>query len=104
MPFQPRDLAGIWTPTAMVSAAAVGHDCEPRLQHGVPVFTPAGQAAFERNTPSCGRAKDTDDAKAHPEEHIGRRRAQPPALGNDTYGTCNPMGMPRAASIPIPSN
>jgi hypothetical protein len=67
-----------------------------------PVFTPAGQAAFDRKIPSYGRAKDSDDAKAHPEEHIGRRRAQPPALGNDTYGTCNPMGMPRAALYPDP--
>ena len=61
-----------------------------------------GQAAFDKNIPSYGRLKDSDDAKAHPEEHIGRRRAQPPALGNDTYGTCNPMGMPRAILYPDP--
>jgi hypothetical protein len=67
-----------------------------------PVFTPAGQTAFDRNIPSYGRIGDSADAKAHPEEHIGRRRAQPPALGNDTYRTCNPMGMPRAVLYPDP--
>ena len=66
------------------------------------VDSPAGQAAFDRNIPSYGRAKGSADAAAHPEEHIGRRRAQPPALGNDTYGTCNPMGMPRAILYPDP--
>ena len=40
--------------------------------------------------------------EAHPEEHIGRRRAQPPALGNDLYQQCNPMGIPRAILYPDP--
>ena len=104
MPFQPRDLAGIWTPNGNgFGGGGRCRDCGDRgFSMEFPVFTPAGQAAFERNTPSYGRAKDSDDAKAHPEEHIGRRRAQPPALGNDTYGTCNPMGMPRAALYPDP--
>jgi hypothetical protein len=104
MPFQPRDLAGIWTPNGNgFGGGGRCRDCGDRgFSLEFPVFTPAGQAAFERNIPSYGRAKDSDDAKAHPEEHIGRRRAQPPALGNDTYGTCNPMGMPRAALYPDP--
>ena len=104
LPFQPRDLAGIWTPNGNgFGGGGRCRDCGDRgFSMEFPVFTPAGQAAFERNIPSYGRAKDSDDAKAHPEEHIGRRRAQPPALGNDTYGTCNPMGMPRAALYPDP--
>ena len=78
-------------------------DCGDRgFSFEFPEFTPAGQAVFDKNIPSYGRAKDSADAKAHPEEHIGRRRAQPPALGNDTYGTCNPMGMPRAILYPDP--
>ena len=67
-----------------------------------PEFTPEGQRAFDKNIPSYGRAKDSADAAAHPEEHIGRRRAQPPALGNDPYGQCNPQGMPRAILYPDP--
>jgi hypothetical protein len=104
MPFQPRDLAGIWNPNGNgFGGGGRCRDCGDRgFSMEFPVFTPAGQAAFDRNIPSYGRAKDSDDAKAHPEEHIGRRRAQPPALGNDTYGSCNPMGMPRAALYPDP--
>ena len=66
------------------------------------MFTPEGQAAFDANTPSYGRALGSADAEAHPEEHIGRRRAQPPALGNDLYQQCNPMGIPRAILYPDP--
>src|SRR5688572_30010773 len=103
-PFNPREIAGIWTPNgAGFGGGGRCRDCGDRgFSHTFPVFTAAGQAAFDRNIPSYGRARDTEDAKAHPEEHIGRRRAQPPALGNDTYGTCNPMGMPRAALYPDP--
>ena len=103
-PFQPHDLAGIWTPNGNgFGGGGRCRDCGDRgFSMEFPVFTPAGQAAFDRNIPSYGRAKDSDDARAHPEEHIGRRRAQPPALGNDTYGSCNPMGMPRAALYPDP--
>ena len=104
LPFQPRDLAGIWTPNGNgFGGGGRCRDCGDRgFSMEFPVFTPAGQAAFDRTIPSYGRAKDSDDAKAHPEEHIGRRRAQAPGLGNDTYGTCNPMGMPRAALYPDP--
>lgn len=103
-PFAPRDLAGIWTPNgAGFGGGGRCRDCGDRgFSHLFPIFTPAGQAAFDRNIPSYGRIKGSDDAAAHPEEHIGRRRAQPPALGNDTYGTCNPMGMPRAVLYPDP--
>ena len=104
MPFDPHDLAGIWSPNG--NAFGGGGRCRDCGDRGYsfefPVFTPAGQAAFDKNVPSYGRAKDSDDARAHPEEHIGRRRSQPPAFGNDTYGTCNPMGMPRAILYPDP--
>ncbi len=104
MPYDPHDLAGIWSPNANgFGGGGRCRDCGDRgYSFEFPVFTPAGQAVFDKNIPSYGRAKDSADAKAHPEEHIGRRRAQPPALGNDTYGTCNPMGMPRAILYPDP--
>jgi len=104
MPFDAHDLAGIWTPNANgFGGGGRCRDCGDRgYSFEFPEFTPAGQAAFDKNIPSYGRMKDSADAKAHPEEHSGRRRAQPPALGNDTYGTCNPMGMPRAILYPDP--
>jgi hypothetical protein len=67
-----------------------------------PVFTPAGQAAFDKNIPSYGLPKDSPEAAKATDQHIGRRRAQPPALGNDPYGTCNPMGVSRALLYPDP--
>ena len=104
MPFDAHDLAGIWSPNG--NAFGGGGRCRDCGDRGYsfefPMFTAVGQAAFEKNIPSYGRAKDSEDARAHPEEHLGRRRAQPPALGNDTYGTCNPMGMPRAILYPDP--
>ena len=104
MPFDPHDLAGIWSPNGNgFGGGGRCRDCGDRgYSFEFPEFTPAGQAVFDKNIPSYGRMKDSADAKAHPEEHIGRRRAQPPALGNDTYGTCNPMGMPRAILYPDP--
>ena len=105
MPFQPRDLAGIWTPNGNgFGGGGRCRDCGDRgFSMEFPVFTPAGQAAFDRNIPSYGRAKDSDDAKAHPEEHIGRRRAQPPALGqrhlrhlqSDGHAACGAVSRPR---------
>jgi len=104
LPFDPHDLAGIWSPNGNgFGGGGRCRDCGDRgYSFDFPQFTPAGQVAFDKNIPSYGRAKGTPDAAAHPEEHIGRRRAQPPALGNDTYGTCNPMGMPRAILYPDP--
>ena len=86
MPFDPHDLAGIWSPNGNgFGGGGRCRDCGDRgYSFEFPEFTPAGQAAFDKNIPSYGRMKDSADAKAHPEEHIGRRRAQPPALGNDT--------------------
>lgn len=104
LPFEPRNIAGVWTPNGNgFGGGGRCRDCGDRgYSFEFPELTPAGQAAFDKNIPSYGRMKDSADAKAHPEEHIGRRRAQPPALGNDTYGTCNPMGMPRAILYPDP--
>ena len=76
--FNPRDLAGIWTPNgAGFGGGGRCRDCGDRgYSFELPQFTPAGEKAFETNIPSYGRAKGSADANAHPEEHIGRRRAQ----------------------------
>src|SRR5262245_11703636 len=52
----------------------------------VPPMTPEGLAKFNANKPSYGRALGSPEAAAHPEEPIGRRRAVPPAQGNDPSG------------------
>jgi hypothetical protein len=68
----------------------------------VPPFTAEGQKRFDANKPSRGRVAGSADAAAHPEEHIGRRRAVPPALSNDLIGECNPLGIPRLIFEPEP--
>lgn len=104
MPFNPYDIAGIWTPNSNgFGGGGRCRDCGDRgFSLEFPEFTAEGQRAFEQAIPSYGRAKGSADAAAHPEEHIGRRRAQPPALGNDPYQQCNPMGIPRAVLYPDP--
>ena len=57
---------------------------------------------FDANKPSYGRNLGSPDAAAHPEEHIGRRRAVPPSNGTDPYQYCNPMGPSRALIYPDP--
>jgi hypothetical protein len=102
--FEAKDIGGIWTPNAVgFGGGGRCRDCGDRgFSHEFPVFTPEGQAAFDANIPSYGRALGSADADAHPAEHIGRRRAQAPALGNDLYQQCNPMGIPRAILYPDP--
>jgi hypothetical protein len=77
MPFEPKDLGGIWTPNVVgLGGGGRCRDCGDRgFSLEFPMFTPAGQAAFDKNIPSYGRLLGSDDAKAHPEAHIGRRRS-----------------------------
>jgi len=56
-------------------------------------MTPEGERKFNANKPGYGRALGSADAAAHPEEPIGRRRAVPPAQGNDPAGECQPLGL-----------
>ena len=74
----------------------------PRLQPRVSRVHAGGAGRVRREHSVDGRALGSADAEAHPEEHIGRRRAQPPALGTDLYQQCNPMGIPRAILYPDP--
>jgi len=61
--FDPHDLAGIWTPNG--NGFGGGGRCRDCGERGYsvefPEFTPAGQAAFDKNIPSYGRAKDSAD-------------------------------------------
>lgn len=101
-PFNPRDIAGIWSRNPQgFGGGATCADCGDRgFGNDVPPFTPEGQKRFDANKPSYGRALGSADAAAHPEEHIGRRRATPPSNGTDPYQYCNPQGVPRAVLFP----
>jgi hypothetical protein len=104
--FDPHDLSGIWTRNGSPGGYGGGSTCSDCGDRGfgndVPPFTPAGQKLFDANHPSYGRLLGSADAAAHPEEHIGRRRAVPPANGTDPYQYCNPEGIPRAIIYPDP--
>jgi hypothetical protein len=104
--FDKRDISGIWSRNGTPGGYGGGgacRDCGDRgYSNDVPPFTALGQKMFDANKPSYGRNLGTPDAAAHPEEHIGRRRAVPPANGTDPYQTCNPMGPTRALVYPDP--
>jgi hypothetical protein len=104
--FNPHDLTGYWSRNGNINGFGGGSTCGDCGDRGfgndVPPFTPLGQKMFDANKPSYGRALGSADANAHPEEHIGRRRAVPPANGTDPYQYCNPEGIPRALIYPDP--
>ena len=68
MPFDAKEIAGIWTPNgAGFGGGGRCRDCGDRgYSNEFPVFTKEGQAAFDANTPSYGRAVGSADAAAHP--------------------------------------
>jgi hypothetical protein len=101
-PFNPRDIVGIWSRNPQgTGGGGTCRECGDRgFGNDVPPLTPEGQKKFDANKPSYGRALDSTDAAAHPEEHIGRRRAVPPSNGTDPYQYCNPQGVPRAILFP----
>ena len=105
-PYDKHDLNGVWTRNGSPLGYGGGGTCRDCGDRGfgddVPPFTPLGQKMFDANKPSYGRNLGSADAAAHPEEHIGRRRAVPPANGTDPYQSCNPEGIPRALIYPDP--
>ena len=104
--YDKHDLNGIWTRNGSPGGYGGGgtsRDCGDRgFSNDVPAFTPLGQKMFDANKPSYGRNLNSQESAAHPEEHIGRRRAVPPANGTDPYQWCNPEGIPRALIYPDP--
>ena len=105
-PYDKHDLSGIWTRNGTPAGYGGGGTCRDCGDRGyssdVPPLTPLGQKMFDANKPSYGRNRGSADANAHPEEHIGRRRAVPPANGTDPYQSCNPEGITRALIYPDP--
>ena len=105
-PYDKKDISGIWSRNGSPGGFGGGGTCRDCGDHGfsneVPPLTPLGQKMFDANMPSYGRNLNSPEAKAHPEEAIGRRRAVPPANGTDPYQTCNPEGIPRALIYPDP--
>ncbi len=104
--FDKHDISGIWTRNGTPLGYGGGgtcRDCGDRgFNNDLVPFTPLGQKMYDANKPSYGRNLNSDDAKAHPEEAIGRRRAVPPANGTDPYQYCNPEGITRALIYPDP--
>src|SRR5437588_11613228 len=78
--FDPHDLSGIWSRNSQgYGGGGTCRVCGDRgFNNEVPPMTPSGQARFEANKPSYGRASGSAAAAQHPEEHIGRRRGVPP--------------------------
>jgi len=102
--FNPRDLSGVWSRNAQGwGGGGTCRECGDRgFGNKVPPFTPAGEALFSANKPSYGRALGSAAAANNTQEHIGRRRAVPPAQGNDIVNNCNPSGVPRILIYPDP--
>jgi hypothetical protein len=104
--FDSHDFTGIWSrfgPRAdrgsVQGGAPFPEAGDAGFGNDVPPFTPEGQKMFEAIKPGNGRLIDSPDAAAHPEEHIGRRRAVPGKLQNDPTAQCTPSGLTRALLI-----
>lgn len=83
-PFDAKDFNGIWR------GDKYGYN-----GINVPPMTPEGQKKFDSYKPSYGLTAGTPLAAQRTDVPIGRRRAIPPALGNDPVGGCNPLGLIR---------
>lgn len=83
-PFDPKDFSGVWR------GDKYGYN-----GNYVPPMTPEGQKKFDSYRPSYGLRKDSAEAQRQTNVPIGRRRAIPPAQGNDPVGACNPLGLIR---------
>lgn len=82
-PFNAKDLSGVWR------GSLYGYG------RVVPEFTAEGKKRFDANKPSYGFPADSAEARTRTDVDIGRRRAVPPAVGNDPVGGCNPLGLAR---------
>jgi hypothetical protein len=82
-PFDPRDLSGVW----------LGDTYGFNARHEPPM-TPEGKAKFDAQKPSYGALLGSAAAQ-DASVPSGRRRAIPPAQGNDYVGACNPLGLVR---------
>ena len=78
--YDKHDLSGIWSRNGSPGGYGGGGTCRDCGDRGyalkVPPLTEFGKKMFDANKPSYGRLLGSDDAKAHPEEDIGRRRGR----------------------------
>jgi hypothetical protein len=100
--FDPRDFSGVWARFGGREGRGNAQGGAPFPEKGddgygleVPPFTPEGQAKFDSYRPGYGRPLGSASAAERPEEHIGRRRAVPPAEQNDPASLCSPYGVTR---------
>jgi hypothetical protein len=99
--FDPRDFSGVWGRFGSREGRSNAQGGAPFPEAGddgfgsdVPPFTPAGQEKFDSYKPGYGRPLGSE-AAAKSTEHIGRRRAVPPAQQNDPASSCTPNGLTR---------
>jgi hypothetical protein len=83
LPFDKHDLSGVWLGNKYGYNATV----EPGM-------TAAGKKKYDEQKPSYGATLGTP-AALNTKVPAGRRRAIPPAQGNDYVGACNPLGLIR---------
>jgi len=101
-PFNPHDLSGVWGRFGsragrgnLQQGTAFPEAGDPGFGNDVPPMTKEGEELLESHKTGYGRPLGSALAAAHPEEHIGRRRAVPPAVGNDPTADCAPAGLTR---------
>jgi len=82
-PFDAHDLSGVWL------GNKYGYNAMSE-----PDWTPEGKKKFDAQKPSYGANLGTPAAQ-NAQVPSGRRRAIPPAQGNDYVGACNPLGLVR---------
>ena len=82
-PFNPKDLSGVW----------LGNKYGFNEMYEAPM-TAEGKKKFDAQKPAYGARVGTP-AAADAKVPFGRRRAIPPAQGNDYVGGCNPLGLVR---------
>jgi hypothetical protein len=83
LPFDAKDLSGIWRGNQYGFNATTE-----------PSWTPEGKRKFDAQKPSYGARIGTPQAQ-DTKVPVGRRRAMAPAQGNDYVGSCNPLGLVR---------
>src|SRR5262245_15061834 len=81
LPYDKHDLAGVW----LGNKYGFNATYEPPM-------TAEGKKKFDAQKPSYGATLGTPAAN-DTKVPFGRRRAIPPAQGNDYVGACNPLGL-----------